>query len=379
MAKVAALLKSLNIEPDDIAARTGLSRERIDEILADGDVGLAELRVLSQGLRLPLYAFAAGIRPVESDASIRTLFRSVGYEADTFDPTREFVASFVDAALEVMPVRERLPDWLDGLIAAEETFEEAHRLAHEVRQIFFADRLDEPITDLASALMRRGAVVVGRLRLSKYEGASLIAGNYAFVFVSPRFPARMLFTIAHELGHIIAHHRIDKLAIFERVSQISGRGSRYKHEAFVNAFASVLLMPERGVGLMLKKVRDILNVTSPEIGDIEILLLARFFGVSFEVAARRCEILNLLPSGGARSLLEAIHKHHSSPEKRAEEAGLPARTSVEMPILSENILRALVEKLEDGSVSAGWAADKFGVSINDLYTLHAKLTRESRH
>lgn len=379
MPKAAAILKSLELEPNEIAARTGLSRKRIDEILADSDVGLPELRALSLGLRLPLYAFASGVRPAQISASLQMLFRTTGDEVYKYDPTRENVATFVGAALEVMPALTHLPDWLQGLIARKETIPEAHRLASELRRIFFGDRPDEPILDLASILAHRGDVIIGRLRLSRYEGASLIAGNYSFIFVSPRFGARMLFSIAHELGHIIAHHRTDNVAIFERASQFGGGGRHRKSEAFVNAFASALLMPDRGVGMMLKNVREILNVTAPSIGDIEILLLARFYGVSFEVAARRCEYLELLPSGGAQSLLEEIKKNHTNPERRADEAGLPDRAPIEIPILSENILNALIEKLDDGSVSVGWAADRFGLSINDIYAAHATQNHESRN
>lgn len=366
------------MRPDEIASRTGLSTERVFEILAGAKVGLSELRALSRGLRIPLQSFAAGVRAIERNESTRLLFRSIGDVEGALDPTKEFVADFVEAALEIMPARERLPDWLQNLSVKAETYREAERLAYEVRKIFFGDRFDEPIPDLAEVLARDASIIVGRLHLSRYEGVSLISGNYAFIFVSPRFLPRMLFTVAHELGHIVAHHTVN-YALFERPTEIQGFGSRRKAEGFVDAFASVLLMPERGVGQVLKKVRSLMNISSNQIGDIEILLLARFFGVSFEVAARRCEALDLIPAGGARSLIEVLRRSHSNPEKRADEVGLPSRESIPVPILSDRLLEPLLRRLDEGVISAGWAADRFGVSINDIYAAHAKLNRELRH
>ena len=68
----------------------------------------------------------------------------------------------------------------------------------------------------------------------------------------------------------------------------SGLGrQRNLSERFVDAFASVLLLPQQGSPVPLRLSGRCFNVTSGEIGDIELLYLARFFGVSFDVAVRR--------------------------------------------------------------------------------------------
>ncbi len=64
------------------------------------------------------------------------------------------------------------------MTAKEETYGEAERLADEFRKLFYADRLDDPALDLAIVLSKAAGVVVGRLRQSRYEGGSLIAGGY---------------------------------------------------------------------------------------------------------------------------------------------------------------------------------------------------------
>lgn len=132
---------------------------------------------------------------------------------------------------------------------------------------------------------------------------------------------------------------------------------------------------------MLRVVRETLEVSSPEIGDVEILLLARMFGVSFEVAARRCEDLELLPSGGATSLTAQLKKDYGNPEQRAEKLGLPDRAKTTFPAVSKNLVAAIIEKVRSGEKSVGWASDNFGLSIGDIYAANAALGehRELRH
>lgn len=376
MSAIADTLRDFGVSADDIARRTGLSIERASALLAGGDASLAELTSLAVGLKLPLGAFLANDGGVVSEAT-RVLFRSTAQSGPP-DISVQRTARFVDAALHVLPPRTSPPAWLAKLVAKEETYQEAERLAQELRSLFYPSRPDDPALDLADVLASEGGIVIGRLRQSQYEGASLMAGGYPFILVSPRFPARMLFTLAHELGHLIAHH--NSTPIFERASSIGyGRRRASKGEQFVDAFASLVLLPAGGVAVTLAKIREILAISSDALGDLEILLLARFFGVSFEVAARRCEDLELLPSGGARSLQEQLVQDYRNPERRADAVGLPARPQVSLPAVSQNLLKAIVAKIEGGDVSIGWAANAFGLSVGQINAAHAELTREVRH
>ena len=49
-------------------------------------------------------------------------------------------------------------------------------------------------------------ILVFVIRNSKIDGASAFIEGLPFVFVSERFAPRMLFTLAHEIGHLVAHH-----------------------------------------------------------------------------------------------------------------------------------------------------------------------------
>jgi Zn-dependent peptidase ImmA (M78 family) len=363
MSRVATFLRQLPLSPDEIAIKSRLPSERVRAFLNGEDPTLADLRALARGLKVPLRSFAS---ENASTSEFGLLFR----QTTSSRPDRgvEAAAAFVEAALKLLPIRAAPPDWLLKFRFEQENYEEAARLADEFRQMLSPNRLDDPLIELPQLIIDRG-VILGRLETSRFEGASVVADGYPFVFVSPRFSGRMLFTLAHEVGHLITHHRESARSVtFDLAGQI-GRFGRYRSQSeyFVNAFASVLLLPARGVGKFLQQVRKTLGITNPAIGDIEILYLSRFYGVSFEVAARRCEDLQLLPSGGAKSLSDYLRDNFDGPEKRASSLGLPNRENVHIPRVSQNLLKVAAQKVEQGEASIGWVTDRLNCSVNDVY------------
>lgn len=366
MSQLSKTLRELGLGADQIALDTRLPLERVLAILRGEEAALAEVRAISTGLRVPLKILATGRRSADEGSELGLLFRRTRQEVREFDVTVERVATFVEAALRVLPRREAIPPWLANFAAGAETYEEASRLALLFRSLFCSQRLDDPIDDLPETLIGLGGIVLGKLRFSQYEGVSLIAGNYCFIFVSGRFTGRMLFTLAHELGHVLVHHQNGQAPIFERATKIGNFRHQSRSEGFVDAFASNLLLPDRGIARAIQAIRDHYRITSAVIGDIEILLLARYFGVSFDVAARRCEELELLPAGGAYSLSEKLKKDFGSAEKRAEALGLPSRRPFNLPSASSNLSSAITAAINAGHISLGWAADQFGLSIGEI-------------
>lgn len=377
MAAVAKLLKNCALPPDVIARRSHLDRGRVEEILSGAPLSMGELRALSSGLKIPLHAFSRGMLASNRSENVRALYRS-GTQNNSLSFPVERIAEYVTAALRLLPRASQSDAWFCDYRANQQTSEEAHRLATQFRTAFFPDRLDAPLLDLPSRLTDKHLAHISLLSKSRIEGASVTVSGHAFIFLSPRFPGRMLFTLAHELGHIVAQHADEGTAVFERASQIGGLRKKREDERFVDAFASILLMPDRGVGRFLHTVRDALGISSPDVGDIELLLLARYYGVSFDVAARRCEDLHLLPEGAAWAMSRQLRKEFGSAEKRAESAGLPPRPNVEFPRISRQLLGRVVESINQGDVSAGWAADSFGFSIGELHDWHANLTSAIR-
>lgn len=374
MANVAATLLALSLLPNEIASRTRLAPERVKEILDGAPVTASELRALAQGLKLSMRAFTSAGSPATSP-TFGARFRAPGVTDSEREPTLDRLAGFVDAALKVLPIRARLPEWLERFsLQKPESYDEAERLAAELRAFIYPGEVDSPAIDLPQRLRTLDGMIVSQLKNSKYEGASVAAGGYLFVFVSPRFPARMLFTLGHELGHVVAHHSVQS-AHLDLATSIGS--FRNRAEGFADAFSSAFLLPAQAVGGSLQAIRQFIGATSDEIGDVELLILARLHGVSFDVAARRCEDLNLLPRGGATSLAEHLRKHHKNPEKRAEALGLPPRERVHFDVVSPVLMKFVHESVASGVTSPSWLADRLNTSIESIYETHAS-TNERR-
>lgn len=371
MDNVVKVLRALALPAQEIANRTRLSEQRIEQILGGGAVSTADLRALARGLRLPMRAFSKGSLETSERPAVNMTFRSLPRAtADKHEPTFERLYSFVDAALKVLPIRDGLPRWLDHFPRQpDETYENAELIAKSFREMFLADPLSSPVTELPAILQQLDGVVLSTLRNSKYEGASLSIGGYVFIFVSPRFKGRMLFTLAHELGHVIAHHE-NRNVVFDLPSDVGNR--RSKSESFVDAFASCLLLPEQGIGRALMAIRTAIGKQAGPVGDIEISYLARFFGVSFEAAAWRCEALGLIPEGGASSLVAHIKAEFRSPERRADQLHIPTRPDIDIPLIDKRLLAAAFDKVSREEISPSWLASNLGVSLSAIYNLHSE-------
>ncbi len=269
-----------------------------------------------------------------------------------------------------MPARAAAPAWIEQFWALDLKFyEDAEAAASSFREILYPGQEEEPAIGLPQRLNSLDGIVISQLRNSRYEGCSLVTGGYVFIFVSPRFPGRMLFTLAHELGHVLANH-VNQVAHYD----LSGDIGRLKNpeEAFADNFSSAFLLPMSAVGRSLSAIREMLRIKSDAVGDVEIILLSRFFGVSFDVAARRCERLKLLPPGGAYSLSQYVKENFKSPELRAEAAGLPPRQAVSLDLISPLLFSEASKKIYEGEISPTWVADQFGISIDQLQRLHSR-------
>jgi Zn-dependent peptidase ImmA (M78 family) len=360
------------MSPEEVARRCKLPLDRVRLIMAGSPPRLSEVRAISAGLRISKHFLAPVRKAGRSGEDLRMLFRSAPKASDTLDLTAERVSDYVEAALSVLRPRAAPPEWLGRFSVEEESYRSARKLAIKFRQECLGIDIEEPLLDLPQRVARMEGIVLAPLRESRFEGISLSRSNYFFVFVSPRFSGRMLFTLAHELGHVLAHRaRLDESPIMEGSTSIGNFRKAKKSERFVDAFASCLLLPEHGVLGFLTVFRNERRMPlDAPLGDVEILLLARFYGVSFEVAAHRCEDLRLLPVGGAFSMAEHLRKHHKSPEKRADEIGLPAREPVRFPSISHELGRELARRIADADVSIGWASDHFNVSVSELMEMH---------
>ncbi|UXU92095.1 ImmA/IrrE family metallo-endopeptidase [Burkholderia sp. S-53] len=354
----------------ELSQKSGLSIERIEAVLAGGALSLAELSALAKAL---------GIKPSEfakhSDQATRTelLFRQSAPRATkSFDSVRRISDQLATCLEFATPLFHKL-EWLESFKPAAETYDEAEFLAERFRALYFGEDLVSPMFGLPKLVAEGLGVLLFVVPEQGIEGASAIVGGRAFIFLSPRtFKPRMLFTLAHELGHLVAGHlRGSEVACIDEADSLGTLSrSRAKSERFADAFASALLLPAKGVGIALSKLRTILKTTG-NLGDVEILYLSRIFGVSFEVAARRCEDLQLVPLGGARSLYEWLVKEHGSPEKRADSLGLPARPDIEFRNVPSELIDVAIDKVRRGELSIGKASSMLRMTIPQFYDYNA--------
>ena len=360
MKKIAELITNES-DREKFSAAAGIGVPRLNELAAGAEPSMAEIRSLALALKVT----PADILTVNKQDQVDFLFRDTAAKSDLTTVSK--LSNKIAWSLDLLPEREVAgPWWLGQFNRTINDFSAAERNATRFRTLFFNDNQVSPFLHLPTLAANTLGILVFLLRLKGVDGASAIFSGIPFVFLAEQFRPRMLFTLAHEIGHIIAHH--DPGQSFAVVDLSAERPRKRKNviESYAHVFASSLLMPSRGVAIALERIRAMGERGGEPIGDIELLFLSRIFGVSFYAAARRCEDLDLIPRGGAASLDHAIRKSFGSPEKRAEALGVPPRPEVDFPRLPEPLLASAIERIRAGEISIGRASEVLGFSISDL-------------
>jgi Zn-dependent peptidase ImmA (M78 family)/transcriptional regulator with XRE-family HTH domain len=364
------LLQKRNRAKDALLSeRTGLSPERLAQLETSSEPNLNELRLLADFFRVDLRDL---LPPDPRHQSVGLLFRSGGKDVD--EVTSAALSRRVGYSIELLE-GEAIPStasWIDEFRGGAKTYGDAEQNAEAFRNIFMGGDQVSPLYRLPQLAGKEMGILLFLVRTSRFEGASAYIDNLPFVFLAESFGPRMLFTLAHEIGHLIGHHdRHQSFAIVDAQTEKRTQPRKNAVEFYAHAFASCLLMPKSGIGVTLRKIREMQKVSDAALGDLEILLLSRIYGVSFYAAARRCEDLNLLPRGGAASLNEILKKEYGSAEKRADAANLPPRADILFPKIPATLLKAATEKVRAGELSVGKASSILGLSIADLLSANA--------
>lgn len=370
---MATLVEILGLADIQIVARKALmAEERLSAIAAGSEPTLGEARRIATALGISLSALAPTV-PSEAPGKAALLFRGA-VDGPQPELAAQRIAARVEASIALThePASVSVPWWWSNFEVGGNSAEEAERNASSFRRLFCRDDQLGPLLSLPSIVADRMGVMMFVINASEIDGASAFLDGIPYVFVSARFKGRMLFTLAHEVGHLIAHH--DPAASFAVVDEdLEGRGSGANRlrEQYADAFASALLMPQQGFAIALRKVREVAGTLDRDVGDLEINYLARIYGVSFWAAARRCEGLGFIPNGGAASLNDHLIKQYGSAEKRAEKAGLPPRPELFFPPVPSTLLRTAVDQIRRGDLSLGRAAALLELSISDIMTFNS--------
>ena len=102
--------------------------------------------------------------------------------------------------------------------------------------------------------------------------------------------SRELFTLAHEIGHIILH-LMENTSFIEDNVTINGRSTDEKEQE-ANYFAACLLMPSEEVSRFIDL--EIQNFREKGISAMDIARIMSEFHVSFDMALNRLESLNVI-------------------------------------------------------------------------------------
>jgi Zn-dependent peptidase ImmA (M78 family) len=347
---------------------TGITRERIEQLSHDAEPSLEELRAIATFFRIDLRDL---LPPHPRHNSFSLLFRSSGDAVD--EVTSTALSRRIGYSMELLEANfDSRPPWIDEFSRKGLTYDDAEANAEVFRRLFVANDQVSPLFGLSEIATNAMGVLLFLIRTSRFEGASAYVGGLPFVFLAERFSPRMLFTLAHEIAHLIAHHDPrESFAVVDVQTEKRTQPHKSATEFYAHAFASCLLMPRQGIGITLRKIRSMQREPNKQLGDLEILLLSRIYGVSFYAAAKRCEDLDLLPKGGAASLNESLKGQYGSPEKRADQANLPARPETMFPKMPAPLLRAALDKIRSGEISIGKASSILGLSIADLLAANA--------
>jgi Zn-dependent peptidase ImmA (M78 family) len=333
---------------------------------------LYELKVLAKAADVRLSDLVND--RIESDQVRVLLRRTPRQRANQVDPAESFIRKIIRIS-RFLPDDDTSPAW-QWASSEHRTQADAEADAEAFRSAYFGSNPVDPLIDLPRRAVEDAGVLLFLSSNRELDGLSCVLNRHRFVMLAPRYGARMLYTLAHEIGHHAAHLSLDEdfVTADENPEDTALLHEDAAGERYANAFASALLLPRAGVGIALDRIRKQLNTQRKELGDIEILYLAHVFGTSFQVAARRCENLRLMPKGAGWALYESLCKDYGNPEKRAKEAGLPARPQITFPPAPPIVIERMLHGVRDGELSIGKASELLEIAVADLHKLNAMLT-----
>ena len=364
-------LSTASLTFSQLSKKSEIPEDRLRAIAEERlDPSYFEIRRMSDVLNLPVSFLLSEFHQEEYTVLFRKTFGS--------DAEPALVNKFnyvIENVISLAPDVSKVENFRLKIQPVQNNYANAEALAFFFREEYLNSNQLDPIIDLPTVLSNKLNFVVKAIELgSKTDGASASVKNFIFLFVSPRFEGRMLFTLAHELAHVINHHEEGDYFYLDKNINLIPRNDKNKNESFANAFASCLLLPEKGVALMIKKIREIYKINADAaLSDVEILFLSRFYGVSFDVAASRCEAIGLLPKGGAYSLSQQLKTDYYSAEKRADKLGLPPRPEIIFPSAPNFLLDRAIKLIDEEKISIGKIADMLSISVNTILDYHSKI------
>jgi Zn-dependent peptidase ImmA (M78 family) len=169
-----------------------------------------------------------------------------------------------------------------------------HSLADKIRDVAFPSGPNFPV-DPAILIEQLGGKLIENAQLSAYIDAEINKTGESFeIRLRHNQPKRRRFTLAHELGHLFLHMKYLSQEKWEFATQYQDSqfrrtlGDYSEEELQANEFAASFLMPESDFSQAIDRFRN------KQSGEIDIIKVAEYFGVSEEAATLRAKWLRFL-------------------------------------------------------------------------------------
>ncbi|HCJ6265389.1 TPA: helix-turn-helix domain-containing protein [Pseudomonas aeruginosa] len=221
----------------------------------------------------------------------------------------------------------------EGLPAHIQSMDQIDEVADHVRAAWSLGL--NPIPDLIDVLESHGIlVIITHVDVqAKFDGLQATVADKPVIVVSANWPGdRQRFTLAHELGHLLLHGRLDEALDEEKAC---------------HRFASALLLPASAMRQQLGAKRTMLEVR-------ELYLLKLEYGLSMQSCLYRAADLGII-SDTVRHRLFMVF---STNGWRKQEPGEPYRSESTL-LFQQLVYRALGE----GIVGESKAAELLGISV----------------
>ena len=187
MKSLAAVIRESGRSYEALARATSIPVERITQLANEGsEPTYAELRALAKALKRSVSDLAVE-RATEGQTAI--LFRSVTTQV----PAASQVSQRIDQLLAFSP-SARSRTWIEGIPKKHHSRKDAEQAARAFREHYLINDQLGPLQHLPQILDSLGVVQV-IIHGERIEGASSIVNGTPYIFVSPRFSPRMLFTL----------------------------------------------------------------------------------------------------------------------------------------------------------------------------------------
>ena len=351
-----SILSEVSDQLPKISRKTNIDIERLQGFVKGEIPNTSELISLARYLKVPPSAFMPGY---DLSQNVSVKFRSA-FRASNLSVAQLRISTALDTI-----VPEKLPsETLHFAKDEDQTIDLrfVENLAAAIKVDVFEIPRDDPVIDLHKMVAQHNIADIVCLRSLNVDGASGLFRGRNFIILSTSFIYRMMFTLAHELGHIVLGHSNETFMIDEKV--LAGGSTENNEEAQANSFASAFLLPALGVSSFLRVLRENHEYGDDRLSSDEVAYLAAYFNVSFEVAGYRLEQLKIVPNGVTSEFKQNILKKFTSLEEYMRP--LRGEPQKNFGIFSYELRQSVRDRLNDGDLSLGNLSDVTGFSISEI-------------